>query len=236
MQIFKSLGIYVLCIAIIIVSLFINISDVSYSKETLATHSTGKVIVIDAGHGSPDGGAVGISGILEKDINLSVAKKLQCLFEKTGTYVILTRSDDNNIASNNNGKIRDIKRKDLKARKDYRDNSGADLFISIHMNKFPEEKYKGAQVFYSKLPAESKILGETIQSSLKENLDINNERIAKCSDNSIYILKDSKIPSVIVECGFLSNHEEEKLLKDNNYQDKIAWAIFLGVLKYFENL
>lgn len=236
MQIFKSLSIYVFCMFIIVISLFINISNVSFSKETLATPLAGRVVVLDAGHGAPDGGAVGISGTLEKDINLSITKKLQSLFEKTGTYVILTRSDDNNISPGKSGRIRDIKRGDLKARKDYRDNSGADLFLSIHMNKFPEEKYKGAQVFYSKSPDKSKILGETIQNSLKENLDINNNRIAKCADNSIYILKDSQIPSVIVECGFLSNYEEEKLLKDDNYQEKIAWAIYLGVLQYFENL
>ncbi len=231
----RKIIVYIVCLFIIVCSVYINISGSYKAVYTNALPSTGKVVVIDAGHGEPDGGAVGVSGVLEKDINLKIAQKLQKLFEQTGTYVILTRSDDNNIAPSQDGKIRDIKRGDLKMRKDYRDNSGADLFLSIHMNKFPEEKYKGAQVFYSKSPEQSKALGEAIQTSLKQNLDPSNERVAKCADNSIYILKEGKIPSVIVECGFLSNKEEEKLLKDDKYQDKIAWAIYTGVSNYFIN-
>lgn len=234
MQKIKAISVYFVCLFVIIGSIIINISYSVETKQTLALPSTGRVVVIDAGHGEPDGGAVGISGVLEKDINLKIAQKLQKLFEQTGTYVVLTRSDDNNIAPSQDRKIRDIKRGDLKARKYYRDNSGADLFLSIHMNKFPEEKYKGAQVFYSKNPEQSKALGEAIQTSLKENLDPTNERVAKCADNSIYILKDSKTPSVIVECGFLSNKEEEKLLKDDKYQDKVALAIYLGVSNYLQ--
>lgn len=235
MQILKKCMVYFVCLFIIIGSLVINIYNIFDTEQTLALPSTGRVVVLDAGHGTPDGGAVGLSGVLEKDINLKITQKLQKLFEETGTYVVLTRSDDNNIAPDKDGKIRDIKRGDLKARKDYRDNSGADLFISIHMNKFPEEKYKGAQVFYSRSPENSKLLGEAIQNSLRENLDASNERQVKKADNSIYILKDSTIPSVIVECGFLSNSQEEKLLQDDKYQDKIAWAIYLGVSNYFQN-
>ena len=101
------------------------------------------------------------------------------------------------------------------------------------MNKFPEGKYRGAQVFYAKSPNESKILGEFLQKSFIENLDKSNTRTAKAADNSIYILTDSKIPSVIAECGFLSNPEEEALLKTDEYQEKIAWAMYLGISDYF---
>ena len=100
------------------------------------------------------------------------------------------------------------------------------------MNKFPESQYSGAQVFYAKEPAESKVLGDTIQSKLKEMVAPDNNRVAKTTDGSIFILKDSKVPSVIVECGFLSNSQEESLLQTEEYQDKIAFAVYAGILEY----
>ena len=230
---FKTVAVYFICLAIIALSLGINIVNFSKYEQTLAVPPSGKCVVLDAGHGAPDGGAVGISGVLEKDINLKICQKLQRLLEQSGTFVIITRSDDNNIAPDEKGKIRDIKRADLKARRDFKNTPNADIFISVHMNKFPEGKYRGAQVFYAKNPNESKILGEFLQKSFIENLDKSNTRTAKAADNSIYILTDSKIPSVIAECGFLSNPEEEALLKTDEYQEKIAWARYLGISDYF---
>ena len=185
-----------------------------------------KVIVIDAGHGASDGGAVGLSGTSEKEINLEIAMRLKELLEKTGAQVIVTRADDEPLA--------DSKREDMRLRKNIRDTSDADIFVSIHMNKFPESKYSGAQVFYSP-DEESKRLGEAIQDSMKTILNPNNNRVAKKAEDSIYILKKSSVPSVIVECGFLSNPEEEQLLKSRDYQEKVAWSVYSGIIDYFDS-
>lgn len=185
-----------------------------------------KVIVIDAGHGASDGGAVGLSGTSEKEINLEIAMRLKELLEKTGAQVIVTRADDEPLA--------DSKREDMRLRKNIRDKSDADIFVSIHMNKFPESKYSGAQVFYSS-DEESKRLGEAIQDSMKTILNPNNNRVAKKAEDSIYILKKSSVPSVIVECGFLSNPEEEQLLKSRDYQEKVAWSVYSGIIDYFDS-
>ncbi len=190
-----------------------------------------KVIIIDAGHGLPDGGAVGIGGTVEQSINLKVALKLQQLLEQSGGYVILTRSDENAVAQDLNKKIKEIKREDLTYRRKMRDN-GCDAFISIHMNKFEIEKYSGAQVFYA-ANEQSKLLGESIQSSLKLHVDQSNNRVAKKSEKGIYILNDSSVAAVVVECGFLSNKNEESLLTTENYQQKIAYGIYNGIIDYF---
>lgn len=202
---------------------------------TAAVPATDKVIVLDAGHGAPDGGAVGSSGVLEKDVNLAITQKVQALLERTGAVVLLTRADDNAIADNMDAKIRDIKRSDLKNRKNYRDSDGVDIFVSIHMNQFEQQQYHGAQVFYAG-PEQAKLLGESLQRELISIADPGNTRVAKPADKSIYILKDSQIPAVIVECGFLSNPAEEQKLQTAAYQDKIAWSIYSGILKYFDQI
>ena len=194
----------------------------------------GKIIVIDAGHGIPDGGAVGISGTIEQSLNLDIALKLQHMLEQSGAYVILTRADENAVAEDLSAKIRDIKRSDLKYRRDMRDNSGCDAFISIHMNKFEQEKYSGAQVFYSASPESSKILGDCIQQKLISVADPQNTRVAKVADSGIFILKNSNVPSAIVECGFLSNIEEEQKLGTEQYREQLAYAIYHGITDYFD--
>lgn len=198
-----------------------------------AVPAANKVIVVDAGHGAPDGGAVGGAGTVEADINLAIAKRLQELLQKSGAQVVMTRSDGNAIADDMAAKIRDIKRSDLKNRRALRDGQGVDAFISIHLNKFEQSKYRGAQVFYAG-GEEGKRLGETLQAELIALVDPSNTRVAKPADPSIYILKESKIPAVIVECGFLSNPDEERLLADPAYQEKVAWGIYTGITKYFE--
>lgn len=193
-----------------------------------------KTVVIDAGHGYPDGGAVGNNGTIEQDINLKIAMNIQSLLERSGANVIVTRSDDNNIADEGYEKIRDLKRSDMKNRKAIRDSYGADIFVSIHMNKFPDSSSKGAQVFYADSPSESKILGECIQSELILLCDPENKRVAKKAEDTIYLLKDSKIPAVIIECGFLSNPREETLLNTEEYRQRISWSVYSGIQKYFE--
>ena len=227
----KIMSFFTLILAVVSV---VSIRDYYSSVTVSYVPSYKKVIVIDAGHGSPDGGAVGINGTVEKDINLKIASKLQSLLERSGAKVIVTRSDDNAIPEDKLKSVRDIKKSDMKNRRDFRENYGADMFVSIHMNKYPSEKVHGAQVFYSSSPDESKILGEAIQGELKLICDPQNNRVAKKADKNIYILKESSVPAVIVECGFLSNKAEEQKLNTDKYQSQIAWAIYSGIQKYYE--
>jgi len=216
----------------IILSICLNFNNPNQVTPASATYCNNKIIVIDAGHGYPDGGAVGNLGTLEKDLNLIISHKIGEYFIKSGAHVIYTRAGDNAIASDLSKKIAEIKREDMKQRLLIRDSSNADLFISIHMNKFSDPKYRGAQTFYDGELAESKMFAEYVQNSLIKNVDKDNKRESKDSKNSLYILKNSKIPSILVECGFLSNHYEEKMLLTEDYQNKIAFAIFLGATDF----
>lgn len=189
-----------------------------------------KTIVIDAGHGGIDAGA-SANGVAEKDINLSVAKKLQEIIEKNGGTVVMTRQEDCSTAEEAEGGS--WKTADLKKRKNMVEEADAEAFVSIHMNKFPQEKYKGAQVFYSADNTESRILGEEIQKALPIVLQDGNTRVAKKSNGEIFILRGVTVPSVVVECGFLSNKDEAEKLKNEEYQQKIAYAICSGISNYF---
>ncbi len=147
----------------------------------------------------------------------------------------MTREEDISTADDSRARGVSAKVSDLKHRRTMRDESGAEAFVSVHMNKFPQAKYWGAQVFYAENSEESKALGESIQRALPETLNDGNTRAAKKSDGSIYILKNAKIPSVIVECGFLSNPDEADRLKDSDYRTKLAWAITMGIYDYFSD-
>lgn len=192
-----------------------------------------KVIMIDPGHGGIDPGAVGRTGVLEDEINLKIAFKLRRLIEQFGGVGLMIREDDSGLYSEGKSRIRDMKNEDLRERHRIINESGADILISIHLNFFPQSQYYGAQCFYNKGDEEGKKLAELIQAELIDVIKNNNTRKAKSIDN-VYILKNNKMPSVLIECGFLSNHKEERLLQNENYQEKLAWAIFMGVMKYFE--
>lgn len=182
-------------------------------------------IVLDAGHGGWDPGKTGTVGKNEKDLNLAVTEKLADYLEIGGAEVILTRSSDDALGTG--------KRTDMAERKRIANESDADILVSIHQNAFPSAKAKGAQVFYHNRSENGKLLAECVQENLRERVDGSNNRQAKESE-SYYILKTTEIPAVIVECGFLSNGEEEKRLNDAGYQEKLAWAIYCGILDYFE--
>lgn len=184
-----------------------------------------KTIVIDVGHGGWDPGKTGSGGENEKDINLKIALKLQNYLEQSGSVVIITRIDDTALDSK--------KKADMKKRKEIVEESEGDILISIHQNSFPSVKAKGAQVFYHKKSEDGKILAQMLQERLKTTLDSNNTRQAK-DNTSYYILKNTSLPSAIVECGFLSNHDEEMKLNEDAYQEKVAWAIYLGIIDYFQ--
>lgn len=189
-----------------------------------------RVIIVDAGHGGIDGGAIGKTGTIEKDINLEIATKLKGYIEEQGDTCIMIREVDEGLYSEY-GKIRNKKNEDLKNRKDIIKKNKGDIFISIHLNSFPQSQYYGAQVFYQTGDKKSEKLAKYTQEELRKILGRGNERVEKASD-SYYILKGNTVPSMLVECGFLSNYEEEKLLKDKEYQNKIAWSIYSGIMRF----
>lgn len=194
-----------------------------------------KVIIIDPGHGGIDGGMVGTTTrVHESKINLQISLKLRKYLEESGSLVLMTRDEDVGLYTDE-GTVRKKKNEDLRNRKGLFDNSNADIVISIHANSFTQSKYYGAQSFYNPGCEKSKLVAEFIQEELIRVLDNGNTRKAKAKKD-VYILKNVNIPTVIVECGFLSNTKEEKLLQNPDYQDKIAWSIYIGILRYFDSL
>ena len=195
---------------------------------------TEKVILIDPGHGGLDGGAVTNKGFAEKHINLSICKKLRDKLNEYGYVVIMSRDSDNGLYTKGKS-VSKMKYEDLNNRCLIKRDSNCDIFISIHQNHFPESKYHGAQVWYSN-SEKSKILGETIQKNLRNDLDKSNKREAKKAVRDYKILRCFlHIPSVIVECGFLSNSAEAERLLDSAYQDLIVDSLLRSVNEYFEN-
>lgn len=192
-----------------------------------------KVILIDPGHGGFDGGAQSKSGTIEKGINLEISKKLKVNLEGKGYKVFITREGDDGLYSKGTT-IRDKKREDLKKRCELKEETNCDIFISIHQNMFAQSKCYGAQVWYASNEKSAK-LANNIQNSLKETIDDNNKRIEKAAGESYLILRDKHDgASVLVECGFLSNPEEEIRLKSEEHQNKLAEGISLAIDKYFE--
>ena len=185
-------------------------------------------VVIDAGHGGADPGKVGINGSLEKDINLEIAKKLKKFLEAEDVEVIMTRTDGNGLYDENasNKKVQDMKRRIAII-----EEAQPEIVVSVHQNSYHEEYVHGAQVFYYTGSSTGKKLAELIQDCFVAGVDSENKREAKAND-SYYLLKKTSRPIVIVECGFLSNREEEEKLNTEIYQEKAAWAIHMGVMRY----
>lgn len=203
-------------------------------KNTSATPPlSGKRIVIDAGHGGLDGGAVSKNGVSEKDINLKIAFYLKNYLEKNGAKVIMTRSNDRSLHTDDKGSVKSKKRSDLLKRRNIANNAGADILVSIHLNFFEQSKYKGAQVFYESSHHKSLLLAQKIQNEFKSGLDENNNRQVAKIDSSKIMYQNLLLPAVIAECGFLSNPEEAELLTKKEYQEKVALCISLGITKYF---
>ena len=215
--------------------IFISNINVSIAKAEENPNRKYKQVLIDPGHGGIDGGAVSKNGTLEKDLNLSIGLKLKDELMIRDYDVIMTRKKDEGLYTEGKKTIRQKKNEDLRTRCELKEHTNNDMFISIHMNMFTESKYKGAQVWYSKNEP-SKRLAKILMEKLKEKLDPNNERIEKETDGKIKVLNCSKnVPSVIIECGFLSNPEEEKLLLNEEYQFKVVEAICDAIDEYFKN-
>lgn len=177
-------------------------------------------------------GASSDEGITEAGINLKITLKLQQLLEQAGSTVILTRSDENGIYDLDKKSIREKKVSDIKNRVEIGNNSEADIFVSIHLNKISQEQYWGWQTFYKKDNENSKKLAESIQTGLNESVQKQNKRESLKIEN-IYIIDNVNIPTTIVECGFLSNEVEENLLQTDDYQNTLAWGIYVGIMNYF---
>ena len=179
-----------------------------------------------------DEGAESDNGTTEAEINLKIALKLQNLLEQSGCTVILTRSDENSIYDAEADTIREKKVSDIHNRVKIGNESSADIFVSIHLNKIPEQQYDGWQTFYKTASEESKELATCIQNNLNDAIQKENNR-QPAELNSIYIMKYVEIPITVVECGFLSNPTEEQLLITDEYQNQLAWGIFNGIIDYF---
>lgn len=193
---------------------------------------SGKLIILDPGHGGPDGGA-GDEDALEKDIALSISKKIKEYLQEQGALVMMTREDDSDLADPETKGISRRKVEDLRTRLDMINESEADLYLSIHLNSIPSPRWSGAQTFYSPHLIENKRLAKFIQSELIRNLE-NTDREAKLLKN-IYIVKNAKKPGALVEVGFLSNPTERENLKSDKYQEKVSASIYNGIMRYFSN-
>lgn len=200
--------------------------------QTVALPVSNKVIVLDAGHGKPDEGAQSSTGTTEAETNLKITLKVQSLLEQSGATVILTRSDDEAIYDLDSKTLKQKKISDIHNRVKIGNEAQADIFVSIHLNKIPQEQYWGWQCFYKEGNEQSIKLAKSLQENLNESIQKENKRVAMKLEN-VYIMKHVEIPISIVECGFLSNKEEEKLLLEDSYQDKLAWGIYNGIIDYF---
>lgn len=195
---------------------------------SVKTEEKERFVILDAGHGGIDPGKIGVDGALEKDLNLIIAMRVKELLEQQDVRVIMTRESDEGLYDENtsNKKVQDMKR-----RCSIMNEENPACVISIHQNSYHEESIHGAQTFYYSTSGEGKVLAETLQSELVRVVDPDNTRQAKAND-TYYLLKKTVPPICIVECGFLSNWEESELLQNEYYQEKLAWAIHMGVMKY----
>lgn len=220
-------------ISTILISIFFySITNSStITKAVSSSPVSNHTIVIDAGHGLPDGGASDNESNLESNLNLKIALKLQKILEASNCTVLLTRSDENGIYEESSDTIREKKISDMRNRVNIANRLNSEIFVSIHMNKTTDNS-SGWQTFYKKNCEDSQRLANSIQSNLNYSIQITNKREIKSIDN-IYLAKNVSTPFVLVECGFLSNNYEAKLLQTEDYQNKLVWGIYTGIMDYF---
>ncbi len=214
-----------LAVSVAVFAIFATLSAADKPIDAVSTEPM-PIVVIDAGHGGRDGGAVGNDGTLEKELNLQIANVLAELLRVSGYNVVMTRTEDVMLTTEDGGgssKLQDLKKR-LMIASSYPDS----VTVSIHCNKFPSESCKGLQVYYSD-DEKAMELANGIQGSVKTLIQPENHRAVKKTDSSIYLLSRAKTPSVLVECGFLSNAEELENLKNPEYQKALALAILKGI-------
>lgn len=228
-------GVYVVVIfsaialMLVVITVIINNKSLKANSNNFNTFDT---IIIDAGHGGEDGGAV-VGNVIEKDINLDISLKLEKALKIMGYNVIMIRKDDKLIYDSQECKtMRKKKSSDLHKRLDIVNKQKNAILISVHQNKYPSPSSKGTQVFYSPNNSKSEMLAQSIQSSVCQMLQNKNTRMIKKSGSNIYLLYNAKIPAVMVECGFMSNPAERKLLLNDEYQEQMVYCILCGILNY----
>lgn len=224
-------------ISILLAAFIISFSIVAFQQIRLASADNYSVenvpvIIIDAGHGGEDGGAVGIDGTAEKDLNLSISLKLNEILSSMGYQTRMVRTTDTSIHNADADTVRERKVSDIHNRAAIMNEYENCIYVSIHQNKYSGSSIWGAQTFYSPNNEESKELAQLIQSSIANNVQPDNKRVIKQSGTNIYVLYNATKPAVMVECGFVSNANELEQLKDDEYQNKMAFAISNGIINY----
>jgi N-acetylmuramoyl-L-alanine amidase len=214
------------------VLIYIFTIQVSYdfSKSAWSLPLTGNVFIIDPGHGGPDGGAVSKVGVVEKEVSLAISIYLRDLLQQSGALVFMTRETDLELSSEEDKRLRRRKIEDLKNRVKLINESDADYLVSVHLNSIPSPKWRGAQTFFHPQFKESEEMALFVQDELIRNLE-NTDRNAKKTQD-IFILRQSELPGILVEVGFLSNPDESALLSTSEYQKSVAASIYEGILRF----
>ncbi len=204
------------------------------TEDSQTVNNTGEkiTVILDAGHGGEDGGASGLNDTLEKDLNLQLTLRIRDLLTACGYNVLLTRTDDSMLGNGEKGRK---KLEDLRCRLNFSNGHPEAVLVSIHMNKFPMEYCKGIQLYYSANNGESLPLANCFHSLVKKEFQKDNEREVKKATSSIYLLDRAQIPAILIECGFLSNPEESKLLKDETYQKELSLLFLTALGDYFSS-
>ncbi len=223
----------VFCLAFVFLSCTVGVLLEKYSAALIptASESVGATVIIDAGHGGEDSGAVGKNGVLEKDINLSVAFFLGEELSSRGYTVVYTRTDDRLLYKEEENvkglrKISDLKNRCAVAR-EYPEA----IFVSLHVNSFGDSRYSGLQVYYSENDSGSRLLAEKIQGAVRNSIQPDNSRKIKAG-KALYLLEHIENPAVLVECGFITNPDEAEKLSDKEYQKELSFAIVCGIIEY----
>ena len=225
------LFIFILLIVVLAI-FFVTDRNNSKSLSALATPAGTYTVIIDPGHGGPDGGAVGVDGTVEKDLNLVIALKIRDILEICGVNTLMTRETDISIHDNDVEGIRRQKISDIRNRFNIIEKTENAVYVSIHQNHFSSQKYKGTQVFYSPNNSLSKQFAQIMQEDFASILQPTNTRQIKKSGTEIYLLYHAKCPAIMIECGFLSNPEETMMLKNVEYQNKLSIVAAEGILKF----
>lgn len=222
----------VLVAACVFFFFLLSVSCFHTAQTAAAAAAVRPLVILDAGHGGEDGGAVGCSPVPEKVINLSITKKVEKGLTNGGCRVLMTRSEDVMLGDHSLSTLRERKASDIHKRFAILQGNPGGIFVSIHQNHFSDGYYSGAQIFYSPNHPKSKLLAEQLRQSIVLRTQPENKRSNKAATRSIYLLTHAQDPAVLVECGFLSNASEAKLLNEEAYQQKMADAITNGILQY----
>ncbi|MBR0414373.1 MAG: N-acetylmuramoyl-L-alanine amidase [Clostridia bacterium] len=235
MKQFRFIALVIFLLLVIAVLMLCGLYFLFSKPQHIKAQTTAKktqTIVLDCGHGGPDGGAVGADGTLEKDINLSLGFALREILLQNGYTVVMTRETDDFICDDHSASLREQNVSDLHNRLKIAESYPDSVFISLHMNNFSQKQYWGSQLFYSPNHPNSRVLAEAIRSRLVQSVQKGNERALKQMDSSVYIIYRATHPALLLECGFMSNQKELNRFKDKKYRSNFAFAVFLGINDY----